>query len=135
MAGYVYAGESDGGRIVRFNASTTTQVTTSDVEFVLGDIRTWDFVPMGPSGDSVFRNVIVTVSHTNGFNIRVTPYIDDEALPAQEFSGVGNGTQDCQAWIARRGARLSVRAEQLANFGQVEWVNIEVAYTPIRRSP
>jgi hypothetical protein len=45
------------------------------------DVETWDLVPMGEAGDCVFRMVIVTVKYSNGFSIRITPKVDDVALP------------------------------------------------------
>lgn len=134
MSGYLYAGESDGGRIVRFGTGTT-QVTPSGTEAVLLDVETWDLLPMGPSGDCVFRSVVVVIAYTNGYAIRVTPYVDGEALTAQSFSGSGSGTTDCQAWIKGRGARMRVKVEQTSRTGDLELVDIRLAYVPMRQLP
>lgn len=130
----LYVGESDGGRIVKFGTGLT-QVTTASTESVLPVWETWDFVPATESGDSIFRNVIVTVEYSNGYSIRITPYIDGTALTAQEFSGSGAGTTDCQAFVVSRGARLRVKVEALTRTGNVEVVNIRVGYQALRFAP
>jgi|JI9StandDraft_2_1071091.scaffolds.fasta_scaffold13922_8 hypothetical protein len=135
MPGYLYAGESDGGRIVRFNDSALTQITTAGTESVLSSLKTWDVTPAGPAGDCVFRNTIVTIAYSNGYSIRVTPYVDGVALSPQTFSGSGADTTACQAFIASRGARCAVLVEQLTRTGDLEWVNVGVEFTVIRRSP
>lgn len=135
MPGYLYAGESDGGRIVRFTAAKLTQITTAGTESVLPSIETWDIQPLGPSGDCVFRSIVVTVLYDNGFSIAVTPYVDDVALSTQNFSASGSGKMDCQAWVKARGSRCHVHVDGLARTGGV---SIEVAdgfYVPMRRLP
>lgn len=135
MSGYLYLGEGDGGRIIRVTPTATTHVTTASTTPTLSRLETWDLVPAGPSGDVVFRMVIVTVAYDDGYQIRVTPSVDGVALLAQDFSGSGRGTADCQAFVARRGARLSVVCEQLARTGSHEWVDVQAAYLPIRVVP
>lgn len=135
MAGYLYAGESDGGRIVRFG-SGLTQITTASTASVLLDCQTWDLMPMGPSGDCVFRSIVVVIGYSNGYSIRVTPYVDGTALEAQTFSGSGAAdATDCQAWVKARGARVSVKVEQLTRTGTLSLVDVRVAYVPMRQVP
>ena len=132
---FVYLGESNGGRIVRLAGAPLQQITTGGSTDVLLDVTTWDLVPAGESGDCVFRMVIVTVKYSNGFSIQVTPSVDDVALPAQAFSQQGSGTFPCEAFVAARGAKLSVRVQQLARTGDLELVNIKAAYVPLREVP
>jgi hypothetical protein len=132
---YVFLGESNGARIIRLAGAALTQIKTAGSEDVLLDVETWDLVPMGEAGDCVFRMVIVTVKYSNGFSVEITPKVDDVALPAQSFSQQGSGTFPCEAYVASRGAKLSVRVRQLARTGDLELVNIKTAYLPIREVP
>ena len=135
MAGYLYAGESDGGRIIRYGGTDLTQITTSGTESVLPYFETWDIQPMGPSGDCVFRSVVVTVLYGNGFAISVTPYVDDVALSTQTFSGSGAGKQDCQAWVKARGSRCKVVVQATARTGTLKPEVTDCFYVPMRRVP
>lgn len=132
---YLYAGESNGGRIVRFGGHATSQIKTSGTESVLMDAETWDLVPMGPAGDVLFRQIIVTFKASNGYHIRVTPTVDGVALGAQDFSGAGSGVFVAQPWIAERGARISVRVQQVTRAGDFELLAIEVVHAPLRAHP
>jgi hypothetical protein len=132
---YLYLGEAAGGRIIRVGGAALTQIKTSGTEDVLLDVQTWDMVPMGAAGDVVFRQIIATVRYTNGFSIKITPYIDGVALTPQNFSGAGADTFPCQAYVARRGARLAVRVQQLTRLGDLELVDITAAFQPIRQVP
>lgn len=132
---YLYLGESAGGRIIRVGGAALTQIATSGTESVLLDVQTWDMVPMGSAGDVVFRQIIVTVRYTNGFSIKVTPYVDGVALNAQNFSQSGSGTFPCQAYVASRGARLAVRVQALTRTGELELLDITAAFQPIRQVP
>lgn len=132
---FVFLGESNGGRIICLAGTPLTQITTASSQDVLLDIETWDLVPMGEAGDCVFRMVIVTVKYTNGFSIRITPKVDDVALAAQDFSLQGSGTFACEAYVVSRGAKLSVRVQQLTRTGDLELVNIKAAYLPMREVP
>lgn len=132
---FIYTGEANGGRIIRHGVDLFTQITTAGTEDVLLALGTWDLVPSGEAGDNVFREVIATVRYTNGFSIRITPSIDGIALAAQDFNGVGAGTLDCQAYVAKRGARISATIEQLTATGTLELVNVQIAYVPLREVP
>lgn len=132
---YLYLGESAGGRIIRLGGSAFTQIKSVGTEDVLLDVQTWDMVPMGAAGDVVFRQIIATVRYTNGFSLKITPYVDGVPLDAQNFSLAGAGTFPCQAYVAARGARLSVRVQQLTRLGDLELVDITAAFLPIRQVP
>jgi hypothetical protein len=132
---FVFLGESNGGRIICLAGAPLTQITTGGSVDSLLDVETWDMVPMGEAGDCVFRMVIVTVKYSNGFSIRVTPKVDDVALASQDFSQQGSGTFACEAYVVSRGAKLSVRVQQLTRTGDLELVNIKAAYLPLREVP
>lgn len=135
MSGFLYLGESDGGRVVRVGGHATTQITTAGTISVLPYIESWDIQPMGPSGDCVFRSVVVTVLYDNGFSISVTPYVDGTALETQNFSGNGAGKMDCQAWVKARGARCSVVVQATARTGDLQFEVTDCFYVPMRRVP
>lgn len=135
MRGYLYAGESDGGRVVRFTKDKLTQITTASTTSVLSVIETRDFEPAGASGDSVFRLVAVKIKYSNGYSVRITPKVDGAEQEAQSFSGAGAGTTTLSAWVKTRGTRLSVKAEQLTRTGDLEWSNVQVSYVVIREAP
>lgn len=132
---FIYAGEANGGRIIRYGVDLLTQITSSGSEDVLLALGTWDLVPSGEAGDNVFREVIATVRYINGFAIRITPSIDGIALAPQDFNGVGAGTLDCQAFVAARGARIAVTVEQITTTAPIELVNVQVAYVALRQVP
>lgn len=132
---FVFLGEANGGRIIRLAGNDLTQIKTAGSEDVLLDCETWDLVPLGEAGDCLFRMVIATVRYTNGFSIKVTPKVDGVALAAQNFSQSGSGVYACEAFVATRGARLSVRLQQLTRTGALELINIKAAYAPIRQVP
>ena len=135
MSGYLYAGESDGGRLVRFGGSATTQITTAGTQSVLPYIESWDIQPMGPSGDCVFRSIVVTVLYDNGFAISVTPYVNGVALETQSFSQSGAGKYDCQAWVKARGSRCRVVVQGTARTGGLQFEVTDCFYVPMRRVP
>lgn len=136
MPQYVYLAEADGPRVIRYGGANFTYVNGATTSTVLLDVGTWDIVPTGPAGDNVFRMVVVTVRYTNGYSIRVTPTVDGTALPAQDFAQTGGaGIVDCQAWVVKRGARLSVRVQQMSSKGTLELVDIQWAGVPMRKVP
>ncbi len=135
MTQFLYAAESDGNRVIRYGTGLT-KITDAGTSDVLLAVNTWDWTPMGPAGDNVFRMVIVTIRYTNGYHVRITPSVDGTALTPQEFSTpAGSGTTDLQAWVVQRGARLSVQMELLDRTGDIELVNIQAAWMPMRVVP
>lgn len=132
---YLYAGESDGGRIIKFGGSALTQITTAGTTSVLLSGTTLDWEPTGPAGDNVFRAVVLSITYTNGYSVRVTPSVDGTALAAQDFSGSGAGKRDLKAFVSERGSRISVVWEQLTRTGDLTVQDIQVAYIPIRQFP
>lgn len=132
---FVFLGESAGARIIKLAGDALNQIKTAGSEAVLMDLESHDLVPAGEAGDVVFRMILVTVKYSNGFQIRVTPKVDEVALAQQEFSQSGSGTYVCEAWVATRGARLSVRIQQLSRAGDFELVNAKAGFVIIREVP
>lgn len=132
---FIYAGESNGGRIIRMGVDILTQITAVGTTPVLLELGTWDLVPSGEAGDNVFREVIATVRFLNGFHIRITVSVDDVALAPQDFSEIGAGTRDCQAFVAARGARIAATVAQVTTTAPIEIVNVQAAYLPLREVP
>lgn len=132
---FIYAGEANGGRIIRFGVDLLTQIIAAGTTPVLLELGTWDLVPSGEAGDNVFRAVIATVRYLNGFHIRITVSVDGVALSPQDFSAVGAGTLDCQAFVAARGARIAVTVQQVTTTAAIELVNVQCAYVALRQVP
>lgn len=132
---YVYLGESNGARLIRLGGAALQQITTGGLIDVLLDVGTWPFVPLGQAGDSVFRMLLATVRYTNGFSIRITPTVDGVDLPSQDFGLAGAATFCCEAPIVSRGAQVSARVQQLSRTGDLELIDVAVAYAPIRLVP
>lgn len=132
--GYTYLAEADGSRIIR-SGTGLTQVTSSGTETVNLVVETQDLLPAGEVGDVVFRAVDVAGWASNGWAIRVTPYVDGEALTAQSFSGSGEGQWVAQAFIAERGVRISAVVETTTRTGDVQIDSIAIQYKTIRVVP
>ena len=135
MAGYLYVGESDGGRIVRTGTDALTQVTTASTESVLLVLETQDAEPMGPSGDCVFRSIVVPITYSNGYAVTITPYVDGVALSPQSFTGSGSGKESLTAWVKSRGARCRVKIAQTTRTGDLTVENAVVWYVAMRGFP
>lgn len=136
MSGYVYVGESDGGRVIRTGTDALTQVTTASTESVLPYLETWDIQPLGPSGDCVFRSVVVAVTYSNGYAITVTPYVDGVAYESQSFSGSGSGKTAVTAWLRNaRGATCRVVVQATSRTGDLRFEVTDLFYVPMRRIP
>lgn len=134
MTAFLYVGETSGGRILRYGTGLS-HVTDAGTTPVLMEAETWDAIPAGEVGDVVFRGVSATIKVTNGYSVRLTPYVDGVALTAQDFSGSGAGVFDVQAFIAERGNRAKAVFEQLARTGDLELMSLEVESKTIRMSP
>lgn len=134
--GYVYLGEQAGARIVRYGVGFSQ--VGNPYTF---DVRTWEARPFGSDGEGVFRDLVILLRHTAGYNFTVTPYVDDVALPPQTFSGAAPpGAQTAavvrvRVWIQARGNRLSVEVATNSLPGDTELVDIFYSFTPIRSTP
>lgn len=134
--GYVYLGEAAGARIVRYGVGFT-QVGNS----YAFDVRTWEARPFGSDGEGVFRDIVILIRHTAGYNITVVPYVDDVAQPLQTFSGIappggqGVAVARVRAWVQLRGNRLSVQVYTNTLLGDTEFVDVFYSFTPIRMTP
>lgn len=127
---HAFLGELDGARILRAGVGIT-QVGDS---YAL-DVETWDITPGGQVGECSFRSVDVSLKVTNGYDIGITPKVDETTLPEQFFSGAGTGVVQCQAEIAERGARLSARVRSVSLAGDVELIDIAASFVVMRRAP
>ncbi len=59
--------------------------TTDDGVPIQALARTNPFSPAGEMGEALFTCMYLTVKHTEGFDLIVTPYIDDVALTESEY--------------------------------------------------
>ena len=103
--------------------------------------RTWPARPFGENGEGVFRLIVALIRHTNGYNVRVTPIVDDVLLAPSSFSGGSppGGQSEaivrCEAWIqsgAQRGNRVEAIFETLAVLGETELVDLSYSAVLIR---
>ena len=134
MASFLYVGEQSGARILRMGTGLT-QITSAGSESVLPVWETWELIPAGDVGDCLFRSVDLTVKHTNGYSIDVTPMVDGEELTTQRFTGSGSDVAEIQAFISERGNRVAVRAEAVTRTGDLELQQAEAAFSVIRETP
>lgn len=135
MTQFIYAGEADGGRVVRLGAPVLTKITSAGTDPVLFRLQSWDFYPAGPSGICLFRLFSVRLIASAGYDVRVTPYVDGEALDPQDFSSSDVGESLLQAWFAARGTYCSVVVEQLQRLGEFELVDVQVGFRALRAQP
>lgn len=137
----------DGAHVLRWGIGLTQRTTyppdlviADSDEPVLMDATTHDQFPAGQAGDVIFHSVDVTIRHTSGYSIGVTPIVDGVSLGEQTFSAppAVAGSEPvafCQAFIRQRGTRLGARVRMLASTGRVELVQIEGTGVVIRESP
>lgn len=135
----LYLGEASGARVlvVGTGASDATSASTQDV---LADLTTHDLFPAGSGGVCLFRGLVVTLRHTQGYAIGVTPIVDGASLTEQMFSGAApaagqDGVTRVLAPFARRGVRLGCRLRQSDATGMVEFVNVEALFAVLRSTP
>lgn len=133
--GYNYLGEASGGRILRYGVGTTQIGDAYQLE-----VRAWDVRPMGPAGRCVFRKVHGLIRHTAGYDVEITPVLDGRPLTAQRFSG-GPPSADLleeivpiEAPVLSPGNRLDVIVASVSLPGELEFIDFEASYTPLRES-
>lgn len=128
--GFVYLAEAAGARILRYGVGVTQVGDPYQL-----DVQTWDARPFGEAGVALFRTVVVSLRHTNGYSIDVTPFVDGVQLPAKDFSSGAPPSPQTEEvallryYIGRRGTAISVRVKTLSLLGETEIVNI--GYTPV----
>lgn len=132
----LYIGEKVGSRVIQVGVGVvdTTAGGTTDVLF---DITTQDTFPLEGGGSVLFHALYVTLRHTNGFSVGVTPIVDGFPDVEQTFQGSsatvgGDGLFTVQAFFRLRGERIACRVRQLAATDLVEAVSVASTFVPIR---
>lgn len=132
----LFVGELSGARVIQVGVGVS-DATSDSTTAVLFDALTQDIFP-GDGGASVlFEGVFVTLRHTNGYSIGVTPIIDGVDDAEQTFSAFSapagaDGVQTVKAFFRVRGERCACRVRQIAATDVVELVDIALLYVPIR---
>lgn len=130
---YDYFGEAAGNRIIHMGAGVAQVGDPYNLQ-----VRTWPYRPAGAQGQATFRNLVAVLRHVNGYNIRVTPVVDDVARSPTTFSGgppSGGATEQvvrCLAWIQLPGNRIEAIVETLTLLGETELIDILCSAVPIR---
>lgn len=130
MPSKFYLCEANGARILAFGVGISQLGDDYQME-----LETWDDIPVGEAGDAYFRGIDLTIEHTNGYDIGVTPIVDGVAHPEQRFTGAGTGTSVLQAAIAQRGARIRASARTIARRGDLSIENMQHQFVPLRVVP
>lgn len=131
--GYLYLGEAAGGRILRYGTGFTQIGTAYQLQ-----ARTWDFRPAGRGGKATFRTLTALVRHTQGYNVRVTPIVDDVVLPARTFSsgppsgGRADEVASCVCGVHLAGNHIAALFETLSLLGETELVDLVVSPVVVR---
>lgn len=134
----LFVGELVGGRVVQVGVGVT-DCTTDSTQDVLFTALTQDVFP-GDGGASVlFTGLFVTVRHTNGFSLGVTPIVDGKSDAEQTFMFTGapagvDGIETVKAFFRLRGERCACKVRQIAATDVVELVDIALTFVPIRSS-
>jgi hypothetical protein len=131
-------GELSGARAIQVGIGQS-DVTTGGTTAVLFDATTQDLFPLDGGGHVMFAGLKVTIRHTNGFSIGVTPVVDGVSDTEQTFvvsaATVGaDGIFTVYAPFRLRGERCACRVRQLAATDVVELVDIALEFVPIRGS-
>lgn len=132
-------GESAGARVVQIGLGTA-DVTASASTPVLLDSLTHDLYAAGPGASIEYAGVLVTLRHTAGYHVGVTPIVDGLALSEQTFQAVApgpgaDGVVAIRAPFRQRGVRCAVRVRQTAADGLIELVDVAAQYYVIRQTP
>lgn len=131
--GYVYAGESGRGRIIRCGIGYDQVGDPYEIE-----LRTWDLRPVGDVGECVFRTVLAVIRHTAGYSLQITPVLDGVPLTPQRFTG---GPPDAakledvvslEALVFTTGNAISAIIESVDLPGELELIDLAATYFPIR---
>lgn len=132
MPGYLYLGESAGGRIIRTGVGVTQIGDPYQLE-----LYTWDDRPLGDDGECIFRWLTAIVRHTMGYAIQVTPIVDGVPSNPSAFSGGAppagtEAVERLRSWPLKRGNRIAALVKTTQIFGPTELVDVQFGYTPIR---
>lgn len=129
-------GELAGNRVIRIGAGVS-DTTPGGTQPVLALAETHDMYPLDGGGTAVFQQLDVTIKHSAGFKIGVTPIVDGRALSEQVFQGSAPGLNSdgqltVEAPFRARGARISAIVRSLQAFGSLELGNVQVEFVPVR---
>jgi hypothetical protein len=136
----LYIGELTGARAIQVGLGTS-DATSASTQDVLFDVTTHEMAPAGSSGDLVLRAIAVTLKHTAGYSIGITPYIDGSPLEEQFFSrgapDVGtDGMVTDAAYVRQRCTSCHARVRMTAaSSGVVELVDIAAEGVILREQP
>lgn len=130
MTSTFYLGEKSGARVLAYGDATTQAVTDFQCE-----LWTWDLIPQGEVGDSLFRSIDVSLIAVAGYSIGITPVVDGVELDEQLFSGADTGEVQCQAFFAERGTRVSAIVRTVSRTGDLTIHNVQCSHVPIRTTP
>jgi len=125
-----YLGERGGARVLAYGDALTQVGDDFQASFA-----TWELIPTGEVGDTLFRAIDFSGSATNGYAIGITPVVDGISLTEQTFSGATVGEFQCQAYFAKRGTRCSAIVRTLSRSGNIVPHNVQVSFVSIRRTP
>lgn len=138
---YVYFGQVDGPRILRYGEGHQLVQGDGTLADYTARLELWALEPMGPVGDIVFRSIDLKLRHTLGYSVTVTPVVDGVADTPQTFSGgpAPGGEQEeyveLQAPITRRGSQVSAIVELDASYTVQDIVTISASGMPLRQVP
>lgn len=132
-------GEAAGARVIQIGLGTA-DVTASSTQAVLLDATTHDIYAGGPGAAVEYAGLVVTIRHTAGYHVGVTPIVDGVSLTEQTFSASApamntDGVAVVRAPFRQRGVRCAARVRQTAADGQIELVDIAEQHYVIRQTP
>ncbi len=132
----LFVGELAGARVIQVGAGTT-DCTIGGTQDVLLDLLTQDVYPGQGGGSVMFQQINVSIRHTNGYAIGVTPIVNGKPDTEQTFQSsslaVGSdGTFTVKAPFRLRGERCAARVRQLFATDVVEVADVAVEYVGIR---
>lgn len=132
----MFVGELSGARVIQVGVGVN-DATAAGTASVLFDALTQDAFPGDGGASIMFTGIFVTIRHTNGFSVGVTPIIDGVSDAEQTFMSASapvgsDGLQTVKAFFRVRGERCAARVRQVASSDVVELVDIALTYVPIR---
>jgi hypothetical protein len=126
----LYFCEATGPRIFQYGFGLT-QVGLPYQPF----LWTWDLTPAEETGVCIFRAITFQMYVTNGYQIGITPIVDDQALPQQTFEKLGSGDVAINVPFSARGKRISMQMLCLSVPGDLQVRNAKAVYVPLRTWP
>lgn len=132
-------GEAAGARVIQVGLGTA-DVTASSTQAVLLDTTTHDIYAAGPGASVEYAGLVVTIRHTAGYHLGVTPVVDGVSLTEQTFAAAAppsnsDGVAVVKAPFRQRGVRVAARVRQTQADGLIELVDIAEQHYVIRQTP